>query len=73
MGNKVVYSDGKFITPIKIQRDVKITDQSTFNYENMFGKVVIPSARAEPGDIAQDQLEFKSNYFKQINYYKNDA
>ena len=71
MGNKVVYQDGKFITPIKIQRELKITDQSEFNYENVFGKVEIPSARAEPGDTLSDQYNFKTNNLN-INYYRNN-
>lgn len=50
MGNKNVYSDDHFITPNKINRDEAPLRELELNYENIFGKVDIPTARADFGD-----------------------
>lgn len=70
MGNQVIYEDGKFITPNKVERTLTI-DQSAINFDNVFGKVQIPSARADVGDD-DDRPNLRASGFSHIEYYKKE-
>ena len=48
MGNtEVVYEEGKYIVPNKILRKKDALEGKQINMDNLFGKLDIPSARAE--------------------------
>lgn len=48
MGNNNVYSEGHFLTPNKIDKP-KVIDKDKLNIENVFGKIDMPTSRAQKG------------------------
>lgn len=70
MGNQNVYGEGHFISPNKISKPQLKLDEKQFNIENIFGRLDIPTTRAQKADdtIVED---LKISYMTKIDYYEH--
>lgn len=75
MGNNNVYGEGHFISPNKIEKPQLKLDEKQINIENVFGRLDIPTTRAQKADdtIMEDlKISFvtKAEHYERVEHYE---